>query len=436
MLCLLSRFLLVASWVSVAAAATPVVQTWTSTQGATVMYVPAETLPMLDIRVVFDAGSARDGNQPGLARFTNALLSEGAGDWDANTVAARTEQQGIRLGNGAYRDMAWVSVRTLTADPALSVAVETLAAVIAKPHFAAQSIAQIRQQIIVGLRHTAQSPGKVAAEQLYQALYDDHPYAHPMSGTPTSLPAINRATIQRFHQQYYVAKNAVIAIVGAIDRQHAAKLADQVLAGLAPGQPAPALPKPAPVSGQNITTAFPASQSHLYIGRMGMSRHDPDYFPLYVGNHILGGGSLTSILGEEVRNQRGLSYSVYSYFSPMQTTGPFVMVAQTKNAQATEALDVMQTVLQQFMTAGPSAEQLEAAKQYIVGSFPLAVASNSKIVEYIAMMGFYALPLDWLETLPGKVQAVTAQQIRDAFQRRIQPQSPIQVVVGGAKPAP
>ena len=135
--------------------------------------------------------------------------------------------------------------------------------------------------------------------------------------------------------------------------------------------------------------------------------------------------------GEEVRNQRGLSYSVYSYFKPMQVAGPFVLVAQTKNAQASEALSVMQSVLQQFMSDGPSAKQLQAAKQHIMGSFPLAVASNSQIVEYIAMMGFYALPLDWLASLPGKVEAVSAHQIRDAFQRRIQSQSPIQVVVGG-----
>jgi zinc protease len=432
MIRLLSLLFIIASTVgSMAYAATPAVQTWFSTQGAKVMYVPANTLPMLDIRVVFDAGSARDGDHPGLARLTNALLSEGAGDWDANTLATRIDQQGIRLSSGAYRDMAWVSIRTLTAEPARTIAIETLSTILSKPQFGKQAIEQIRQQMIVGLRQAAQSPSTVASEKLYQALYANHPYAHPISGTATSLAAITNKAIQQFHQQFYVAANAVVAIVGDVDRKSAEQLAEQVLARLPKGQAAPALAEPKPIVGQSIKQTFPSSQSHLNIGYLGISRHDPDYFPLYVGNHILGGGSLTSILGEAVRNQRGLSYSVYSYFSPMRATGPFILVAQTKNSQATEAMHVMQDVLQSYMTAGPTAEQLQAAKKHIIGGFPLSVSSNSKIVEYIAMMGFYALPLDWLDSLPNKVAAVTAKQIRSAFQRRIQPQQPIAMVVGG-----
>jgi zinc protease len=162
-----------------------------------------------------------------------------------------------------------------------------------------------------------------------------------------------------------------------------------------------------------------------------MARHDPDYFPLYVGNHVLGGGSLVSTLGEEVRNKRGLSYSVYSYFSPMRVDGPFLMVAQTKNEQADEALTVMRDTLQRFVTEGPTQEELDAAKQNLIGGFPLRIASNAKIVEYIAMMGFYDYPLDWLETLTDKLAAVDVGQVRDAFARRINAASGIAVVVGG-----
>jgi zinc protease len=413
------------------AQAAPLVQTWTSSQGAKVMYVQADALPMLDIRVVFAAGSARDQTLPGLAQFTNALLTEGAGDWDAQTLASRVEAEGIQLGNGASRDMAWAAVRTLTAQPALSVAVDSLAQVLAAPQFAPDAIELIRQQLLVSLRYSAQSPGKVASQQLYRSLYGDHPYAHPVAGTSESLAKITRRDIQAFHRQYYAAANAVIALVGDIDRQTAAKIAEQITAKLPVGQAAPALPLPEPVSAQQVPVDFPASQSHLYLGRFGVGRHDSDYFPLYVGNHILGGSTLNSLLGEAVRHQRGLSYSVYSYFRPMQAPGPFVMVAQTQNAQADTALQVMQDVLQQFMTQGPTQAQLQAAKQYLIGSFPLSVASNGKIVEYIAMMGFYALPLDWLATLPDKIAAVTAEQIKAAFQQRIQSQQVVAVVVGG-----
>ncbi len=412
----------------------PTVQSWTTSQGAKVMYVRADGLPMLDIRVVFLAGSARDDAHPGLAQFTNALLTEGAGDWDAHTLAGRVEAEGVQLSTGAHRDMAWVAVRTLTTQHALAVAADSLAQVLGRPRFSPDAIARIRQQLLVGLRYTAQSPAKVAAEQLYQALYGAHPYAHPVSGTPEALAAITRRDIRAFHRRYYVAANAVVALVGDIDRATAATLAEQVLAELETGQAAPVLPPPEPVSEQQVRLDFPSSQSHLSLARLGVSRHDPDYFPLYVGNHILGGSSLNSLLGEAVRHQRGLSYSVYSYFRPMQVPGPFVMVAQTQNAQADAALQVMQDVLQQFMERGPTQTQLQDAKQYITGSFPLSVASNRSIVEYIAMTGVYDLPPDWLATLSDKVNAVSVDQIRMAFRRRIQSQQQITVVVGGLLP--
>ena len=153
---------------------------------------------------------------------------------------------------------------------------------------------------------------------------------------------------------------------------------------------------------------------------------------LYVGNHVLGGSSLVSTLGEEVRNKRGLSYSVYSYFSPMRVVGPFLMVAQTKNEQADEALEVMRETLVRFIERGPSEDELEAAKQNLIGGFPLRISSNGKIVEYLAMMGFYDYPLDWLDTIAGKLAAVDVAQVRDAFSRRISAPAGIAVIVGGS----
>lgn len=176
---------------------------------------------------------------------------------------------------------------------------------------------------------------------------------------------------------------------------------------------------------------FPSSQTHIYVGQSGMARHDPDYYALYVGNHVLGGSGLVSTLGEEVRNKRGLSYSVYSYFSPMRVNGPFLMVAQTKNDQADDALRVMRDTLKRFVDEGPSERELEEAKQNLIGGFPLRISSNAKIVEYLAMMAFYDYPLDHLDTLPQKIAAVTVEQVRDAFRRRIDSGAAIAVIVGG-----
>lgn len=421
---------------SVAVAGTPDVQSWQTDQGSKVMYVAAPSLPMVDVRVVFDAGSARDGELPGLAKLTNAVLDQGAGEWDADRIAERLESHGIEIGNGSLRDMAWYSIRSLTEPEALEVALETLTAVLARPRFAEADVERTRQQMQIGLRQSLQSPGTVARRAFYRNVYGRHPYGHDPSGEPGSLAEIELADLRAFHDRYYVARNAVIAIVGAVDRAQAEGIAERISRALPEGEHAAPVPAPDSVDRHRDHQAFPSSQSHLYLGQVGMARHDPDYFPLYVGNHVLGGSGLVSILGEEVRNKRGLSYSVYSYFSPMRAPGPFVMVAQTKNEQVEQADRVMRETLQRFIEQGPSAEELQAAIQNITGGFPLRIASNKKIVEYIAMMGFYDYPLDWLDTLVGKVKAVTPEAVRDAFRRRVDPQRLVSVVVGGAGDLP
>jgi zinc protease len=409
----------------------PAIESWQTEGGARVLFVAAPDLPMVDVRVVFDAGSARDGELPGLAKFTNAVMTEGAGEWDADALALRLESRGIELGSGSLRDMAWVSLRSLTEPAVLDVALTSAAAVLAAPRFDASAIERVRQQMQIAVRQASQSPGSIAKRRFFAALYGDHPYAHPPGGDDASLAAITREDLQGFHDRFYVARNAVVAIVGAVTREQAEGIAEQVTAGLPSGERAARVPMPSTAGAAELREAFPSSQSHIYVGQVGMARHDPDYFPLYVGNHVLGGGALVSLLGEEVRNKRGLSYSVYSYFSPMRVDGPFLMVAQTKNDQADEALDVMRNTLRRFIDEGPSAEELESAKQNLIGGFPLRIASNAKIVEYIAMMGFYDYPLDWLDTLTDKLAAVDAEQVRDAFARRVNVDGGVAVIVGG-----
>lgn len=410
----------------------PTIESWQTKRGAKVMYVHAPDLPMVDVRVVFDAGSARDGDLPGLARFTNAMISEGAGEWDADALALRLEDRGIELGSGSLRDMAWVSVRSLVEPEVLDVALGSVEMILAKPRFDDDAIERVRQQMQIALRRAMQSPASVAKRRFFQTLYADHPYAHAPGGDEGSLASITRSDLQRFHGRYYVAANAVVAVVGAVDRETAETIAERMTAGLAAGRHAPVLPAPPAVSGGELRESFPSSQTHIYVGQSGIARHDPDYMALYVGNHVLGGGSLVSTLGEEVRNKRGLSYSVYSYFSPMRVQGPFLMVAQTKNEQADEALEVMRATLARFVEEGPSEEELDAAKQNLIGGFPLRISSNSKIVEYLAMMGFYEYPLDWLDTITGKLAAVDVEQVRDAFSRRISAPAGIAVIVGGS----
>ena len=413
------------------ASASPKIQTWQTANGAKVLFVPAPELPMVDVRMVFDAGSARDGDKPGVTTFTNSLLSQGAGDWSAQQIAERMENVGANLELGALRDMAWVAVRTLTEPDAMQTALQTMAVVLADPRFDTKDVERERQSILASLLQDEQSPGDVGQKALYRKVFGRHPYAEDPKGTRESVTQIQREDLIATHRRLYVARNAVVAIVGAVERKQAEAIADQISKGLPTGEHAPPLPDVPPLTqGTEFKLEFPSTQAHIYIGQPGMKRSDEHYFPLYVGNHVLGGSGLVSLLSKEVREQRGLSYSVYSYFLPMRQTGIFMVGLQTKNAQAQEALQVVNRTLQRFIDEGPTEEQLKAAKQNITGGFPLRIASNSKIVEYLAVIGFYDLPLDYLATFNDKVEAVTTAQIRDAFQRRLHPDRMITVLLG------
>ena len=417
---------------SAIATATPQIETWQTANGAKVLFVEAPDLPMVDVRVVFNAGSARDGEQPGLASMTADMLTEGAADLDADAIAERIESLGAELGTGAERDMAWVTLRSLTDESLLEPAVDTMAKVMTQPAFPPEDFERVRQNRLVALRLAEQDPASVGSRALYKAVFGEHPYAVDPSGTADSISALTRDELAAFHKRYYAAANATIAIVGALNRSQAEQLANRITAELPQGEAAAPLPEVGdPDAGALTQIEFPSSQTHLYAGQPGMSRGDPDYFPLYVGNHILGGSGLVSILMHEVREKRGLSYSVYSYFAPMAERGPMILGLQTKNTQADEARAVLLDTLQRFVDEGPTDEELDAAVKNITGGFPLRIASNSKVVQYLAMIGFYGLPLDYLDQFTGRVSAVTKEQVRDAYKRRVHPDRLVVVEVGG-----
>ena len=409
------------------------IEHWTTANGARVYYVHAPELPMVDVRLVFDAGSARDGKQPGVGLLTNALLQQGAGEHDADAIAEGMEGLGAQLGSGAARDMAWLTLRSLNDPDLLDPALDLFAEVLTRPRFAPADVERERQRLLVSLQHQEQRPGDLADRAFYRSLYGEHPYASPEAGTPEGVRALRAEDLRAFYERHYVARNAVIAVVGDLDRAGAERLVERLVAGLDAGAPAPALPPVAElVAPVTERIRVSASQSHVLLGVPGMSRTDPDYFTLFVGNHVLGGAGLVSRISDEVREKRGLSYSAYSYFLPMGERGPFQLGLQTRNEQADEALQVLRDTLVGFREEGPSEEELVAAKRNITGGFPLRIDSNRKIVEYIAMIGFYGLPMDYLDRFNARVEAVTVEQIREAFQRRVDPERMVTVVVGGA----
>ncbi|HED15570.1 MAG TPA: insulinase family protein [Gammaproteobacteria bacterium] len=413
------------------AVAGPDIQHWTTLNGVRVYFVPAAQLPMLDIRIQFDAGSARDNGKAGLASLTNHLFSFGADGLSADQIANRLEGVGANASSGADRDTGWLSLRSLS-DPALmKPSLQVLEKMLARPDFNEADFKREQQRVLVALKQSEQSPASQASKAFYRAVYGAHPYASPVSGTIESVKALTTKDLKTFYQRYYVAKNAVIAMVGDIDRKHAERIAERLSARLEQGQAAAAL---LPV--KDLTAAstehieFPSSQTHIRIGQPGMYRGDPDYFALYVANHVLGGSGLVSLLAEEVREKRGLAYSVYSYFVPLRRKGPFIVGMQTRNDQVTESMKVLRDTLNKYIKDGISAEQLSTAKKSITGGFPLRIDSNSKIVGYLAMIGYYKLPLDYLDRFNERINGLSLHQVRDAFRRRLQPGSMVTVTVG------
>ncbi len=415
-----------------AATAIPAIQHWTMPNGAQVYFLPSPELSMVDVQVVFDAGSARDGDHPGLAQLTNGLLDSGTADLSADAVAERLDSVGAVLSSDALRDMAWLSLRSLSEPRYLTPAVDIVSRLLRQPAFTPESLERERNRMIAAVRERAQSPAAIAGQAFYQALYGNHPYASPPEGTEDSLKAIAQEEVQAFHRRYYVAANAVVAIVGAVDRATAEQLATTLVGGLPAGAAAPPLPTVAALTeARVIRIPHPSSQSHVYLGQIGVSRDDPDYYSLYLGNHVLGGNGLVSKLAAVVREKRGLSYSVYSAFQPMRQAGPFWVNLQTRADQTGAAVKLVDTILQDFAEQGPTAEELQAARQNITGGFALRLDSNSKLVQYLAAIGFYHLPLDYLQTFPARIDALSLEQVRDAVRRRIHPDRMITVIVGG-----
>ncbi len=419
--------------VSPLASAGPAIQQWQTSNGARVYFVAAPELPMVDLRIIFDAAGAHDGKLPGLALLTNGLLEEGAGKLSANQIADRFAAVGANFGASSHRDMSVISLRSLTQPELLDSAVATLTTLLTQPTFPQKALDRERNRLLIALQSKKQSPDALTDEAFFHAAYGNHPYANDASGTEATVKRIKRQDLLSHYKQYYVGKNAIVAIVGAIDRKQAEALAETIVGKLPAGQPASAIPAvPALTKPQLVKQEFPSSQTHIQVGQPVLSRNDPDYFPLYVGNYILGGGGFVSRLTSEIREKRGLSYSTFSYFAPMRQNGPFIMGLQTRNNQADEALKLLNETLKNFIDNGPTADELKAATQNITGGFALSLDSNAKIIDNIAAIGFYQLPLDYLDSYTTKVDAVTIEQISDAFKRRLQPENMVTVTVGGS----
>lgn len=419
-----------------AQAAIPI-EHWKAATGAQVYFVRSPSIPMLDVNIDFDAGSRYDPpGKAGLAALTAALLDKGVsaveGQPERNEaqIADAFADTGASFGGAAGSDRGGVGLRTLTSEPERSHALDLTAQLIKAPTYPEAIVGREKQRVITAIREADTRPGVIADRTLSKAIYPTHPYG--VSATQASVESITRADIDRFWRDNYTASRAVITLIGDIDRAQAEKIAEAMTRGLPQGAPPPAMPDvkmTIPASEQRIP--HPAQQATVVSGQPAIARGDPDYFALLVGNYVLGGGGFSSRLTDEVRERRGLTYGVDSYFAPARQPGPFGIGLQTQKGQANEALKLVRKVVADFVTQGPTDKELKAAKDNLINGFPLRIDSNRKLLTNVANIGWYGLPLDYLDTWTEQIRKVTRQQVKEAFQRHVRPDAMATVIVGG-----
>lgn len=428
----------------VALAAPPIVH-WTQPTGAQVWFAASPAVPILDVELDFDAGSRRDpADKAGLAAVT-ALMSqkgvaarEGEPALDENQLGEAWADLGASFDAGAGLDRTTFRLRTLTQPDLLEKAVRLAARQLGEASWPDDVWQRERQQLSAAIEEALTRPGPVARRAYEKAVYGPHPYGYQV--TPQTLSRITVDDMRARYAELIRPCRARVSVVGAITEAQANTIVAQLLSHLPKTGACAALPPVAEVqplkAADEIRVPFDSAQAHILMGQPGYKRSDPDFFALLVGNHILGGGGFASILTNQVREKRGLSYSVYSDFSPGRDAGAFTVGLQTRPDQAGEALRVARRVVADFVADGPTAAQLKAAKENLIGSFPLRLDSNAKLLGNVANIAWNDLPLDYLDHWTDRIGAVTAEQIKSAFQRVLQPDRMVTVIVGGSGTGP
>jgi len=423
-----------------AQAALPI-EHWTLASGAKIYLVSTQALPIVDVQIDFDAGSRRDpAAQAGLASATATMVEKGvrAGKngepaLDENALGEAWADLGAEFNASAGTDRASYSLRTLS-DPALRAKVVALASrEIGEPAFPDDIWQRERERINASLKEANTKPATIAGRAFAQGVYGIHPYGQQV--TEATLARIDTAAMRQRYQQLIVPCRAKLSIVGAVTRAEAEAMATALLSRLPGPEACTPLPVIAPVTAltapKDERIPFASAQAHVFIGQPGYPRKDPDHFALTLGNYVLGGGGFVSRLTNEVREKRGLAYSVYSGFAPGLDAGAFRVGFQTRPDQAEEAVKVSRDVVAKFVAEGPTAAELKAAKDNLIGGFPLLLDSNRKLIGNVANIAWHDLPLDYLDTWTARMNAVTAAEVRAAFARKLQPDRMVTVVVGG-----
>ena len=422
---------------SISAQAATTIQHWVNRDGVLIYLVEAKTIPMVDVQVDWPVGSASDPQSKiGLASMTAALIDKGA---VANkkvlteaAIADKLADLGAVFSFSAGAERSSMRMRSLSDAKRVNELVGLTAQILNEPLFDSKVLSREKDRTIMAIKEAQIKPEVILSKEFDRQIYGRHPYG--LSASVATVQSITQKDIKDFYFNRYAKKGVKVSIVGDIDKASADQLVEKVLAGF---------PKEAkitqsvaevtlftPNSSKIIKIPHAAQQAHISMGMPTIARKNPDYFPMLVGNYILGGGGFVSRLVKEVREKRGLAYSVYSYLSPGRQVGPYVAGMQTQKSQADLAVDVMKKTISEFIEHGPTDEEMNAAKDNLINGFPLRIDSNRKILDNVASIAWNDLPLDTLDTWRDQLKAVTKEQVKAAFKTHLDMNRMVTVVVG------
>jgi zinc protease len=404
------------------------IQEVTSEKGITAWLVEDYSVPLVNVRFAFSGGSTQepDGRE-GASTLMSGLFDEGAGDLDADTFQERLDDVGAEMSFSASRDAVYGSMRMLAEEREDALGLLKLA--VSAPRFDAEPVERIRSQIMNRIRSQERDPETQGQYAFAEALYGDHPYARPSDGTAETMAAITADDLRALHDRTFARSNLSVAVVGAIDAETLKRELDRVFGDLPETADLTPVAKVTPKLGQEVDYAYPLPQATLQLVYPGIERDDPEFFPAYMMNHILGGGTFSSRLFDEVREKRGLAYGVGSGLHTSDYSHSLMIGTQTRADRTQETLDVIRDVIRGMLEEGPTEEELAVAKTYVIGAYPINnLDSSSAMARTLVELQKDKLGIDYIERRAALIDAVTLDQVKAAAKRLLSEEPAILVI--------
>ena len=403
--------------------------------GVEILYTKSENIPMIDIKITFDAGSNKDGELKGLSMLTHSLLDEGTSKMNSEAIASAFESTGAIFSTSVNKDKSSVSLRSLADKKYLEPSVKMLLKILSDSVFPKSEVILQKERTLSSISEDKSDPSEVSSNLFFKEIYGNYAYGFPSIGSEESIEKIKRKDIINFYKENINSSNASIAIVSSLSKKDIINLSEKISKSLSFSSQKKNVLNNFQKNNKKkyIFKKFNSEQAHIYIGGQSIKRGSKNHLPLYVGNYIFGGSGFSARLMKELRVKRGLTYGVYSYIYPMKNIGPFVVGIETKAEQAQESVRLIHKMLKEFHANGPTDKELTHAKEAIINGFPLRIDSNQDILNYLSMINYYDLPINYLNTFIDKISKITKKDILRAFKEEIDVNNLITLVVGNEK---